>query len=156
MIRAEQESAVSPEAIESILKGEIPDEPQQERGIDFVWVWFTDDQVEGPEVGEAMDLASRAGGFVDTFAPIVAIWFGLFATDSEYDVSEICEELTRFTADGAKLIRGSTSGVPRNIGSQNRMSYTVISPDRPAILTQLAKAPSGTALEFEIGRNEVS
>lgn len=144
---------VSPERIENILKGPFPAEAQPTRTLDFVWIWLTEEQVTGPEIGSAIDLASSSGGLIEIFPPVAAFWFGLFDEGIEPDISKLVQALMQLTANGAKLISGTASGSPENIGSHTRMSYSVLSPDRAAILSQLAVAAGGSMNTFETKAN---
>lgn len=140
---------VSPEGMETILEGPSPAEEQPITTLDFVWIWFTEEQAAGPEIGSAIEMASSAGGLIEMFPPVAAFWFGLFDEGIEPDISKLVQGLMQFTANGAKLISGTAPGSPKNIGSQARMSYSVLSPDRSAILSQLAVAASGSVNKFE-------
>jgi len=144
---------VSPEGIAGILKGSSTAEEQPIRTLDFVWIWLTEEQVTGPEIGSAIDMASSSGGLIEIFPPVAAFWFGLFDEGIDPDISKLVQDLMQFTANGAKLISGTTSGSPKNIGSRTHMSYSVLSTDRAAILNQLAIAAGGTVNTFETKAN---
>lgn len=140
---------VSPEAIGDLLKEASPAEAPLAGTLGFIWIWFTEAQVGGPEIGSVIDRANASGGLIEIFPPVAAFWFGRWEGEAPADLAKLVEDLKPFTSDGAKLIKGTTSGAMKNIGSEGRWNYTVLSPDRAAILRQLAGSAAGSVNTFE-------
>jgi hypothetical protein len=144
---------VSPEGIASILNGTSPAEEQQIRTLGFVWIWLTEEQVAGPEIGSVADIGISSGSLIEIFPPVAAFWSGHFEGEMEADLAKLVEDLSPFTVNGAKLIIGTTTGSTKNIGSEGRWTYSVLSPDRATILSQLAIATAGSVNTFETNAN---
>ncbi len=144
---------VSPEGIESILKGTSPAEDQPITNLDFVWIWFAEEQVTGPEIGSVVDVGISSGGLAEIFLPVAAFWFAHFEAGADPDLAKLVEDLRPFTVSGAKLIAGTTFGSMKNIGSDGRWTYSVLSQDRASILKQLAIAAAGSVNTFETNAN---
>jgi hypothetical protein len=144
---------VSPEAIESLLAGNLERQPIQQGCIEFVLVFIRGDNPDevSEHVARVADLAVAHEAVVhDIIGGLVVVAFGTLspALPDSRKRRSLVEVLRKQLADDLKIVHGAADGHYGLFGGESRMSYTFLVPHFDEMLGGLSRLKFGEMEEF--------